>query len=212
MTKKDKTIKENIPMTENNEKIDIQDNIEEPVLDNQEIAAQETPEEDSLELELDKMTQERDEFKDKWLRTLAEFDNYRKNTLKEKADWMKYANEKIILEICEVFDNFERSNSIDLNENNLESFKKGIDLIYQQIETLLKKNNVSKIECLDKEFDPNFHEALAHIPSELDENTITNIIQNGYKMNDKVIRPARVAVSNGIKPENPNHDKKENNK
>ncbi len=199
-------------MTENNEKIDIQDNIEEPVLDNQEIAAQETPEEDSLELELDKMTQERDEFKDKWLRTLAEFDNYRKNTLKEKADWMKYANEKIILEICEVFDNFERSNSIDLNENNLESFKKGIDLIYQQIETLLKKNNVSKIECLDKEFDPNFHEALAHIPSELDENTITNIIQNGYKMNDKVIRPARVAVSNGIKPENPNHDKKENNK
>lgn len=168
----------------------------------QEITVQEVEEEDSFEQELEKLEEERDEFKNKWLRTLADFDNFRKNTLKEKSDWMKYSNEKIILEICEVFDNFERAFSVEVNTEGFESFKKGIELIYQQIETLLKRNNVSKIECLETEFDPNFHEALAHIPSELGENIIAAVIQNGYKMNDKVIRPARVAVSNGIKPEN----------
>jgi len=168
----------------------------------QEITVQEIEEEDSFEQELEKLETERDEFKDKWLRTLAEFDNFRKNTLKEKSDWMKYSNEKIVLEICEVFDNFERAFSVELNSEGFEAFKKGIELIYQQIETLLKRNNVTKIDCLEKEFDPNFHEALAHIPSELDENMIAAVIQNGYRMKEKVIRPARVAVSNGVKPEN----------
>lgn len=182
--------KVNIPVT---------DETEESV--HTEVVNQAQEEEDSLEQELERMTNERDEFKDKWLRTLAEFDNYRKNTLKEKADWIKYANEKIVLEICEVFDNFERAFSIELKEENLEAYKKGIELIYQQIESLLKKNNVSKIDAIEKEFDPNFHEALAHIPSDLDENMISAVIQNGYTMNEKVIRPARVAVSNGKKPE-----------
>jgi molecular chaperone GrpE len=168
----------------------------------QEITVQEIEEEDSFEQELEKLEAERDEFKNKWLRTLADFDNFRKNTLKEKADWMKYSNEKIILEICEVFDNFERAFSVEVNTDGFEAFKKGIELIYQQIETLLKRNNVTKIECFEKEFDPNYHEALAHIPSDLDENIIAAVIQNGYKMNEKVIRPARVAVSNGVKPEN----------
>ncbi len=171
-----------------------------------EVVNQVHEEEDSIEQELERMTNERDEFKDKWLRTLAEFDNYRKNTLKEKADWIKYANEKIVIEICEVFDNFERAFSVELKEENLEAYKKGIELIYQQIDSLLKKNNVSKIDALEKEFDPNFHEALAHIPSELDENIISAVIQNGYTMNEKVIRPARVAVSNGKKPEINNNE------
>lgn len=201
MTKKDKKIKDNLEMTEDKEQVTEEVIETSETAENQEVSVQEIAEEDSLEQELDKMTEERDEFKDKWLRTLAEFDNFRKNTLKEKSDWVKYSNEKILLEICEVFDNFERSNAIELSENNLESYKKGIDLIYQQIETLLKRNNISKIECVEKEFDPNYHEALAHIPSELDENIITAIIQNGYTMNEKVIRPARVAVSNGNKPE-----------
>ncbi|MCB5249988.1 MAG: nucleotide exchange factor GrpE [Candidatus Cloacimonadales bacterium] len=174
-------------------------------IESQEMTAQETEETDSLEEELDKLMDERDEFKDKWLRTLAEFDNFRRNTLKEKSDWVKYSNEKLVLEICDVFDNFERALTTEVKEANFEAFKEGIALIYQQIEGLLKRNNVTKIEYENKEFDPNFHEALAYIPSEYDENTIAALIQNGYKMNDRVIRAARVAVSNGTKPE-----KKEN--
>lgn len=204
MKKKDK-IKDNSQMTEEKKvNIPVTDESEETV--HTEVVNQVHEEEDSIEQELERMTNERDEFKDKWLRTLAEFDNYRKNTLKEKADWIKYANEKIVIEICEVFDNFERAFSVELKEENLEAYKKGIELIYQQIDSLLKKNNVSKIDALEKEFDPNFHEALAHIPSELDENIISAVIQNGYTMNEKVIRPARVAVSNGKKPEINNNE------
>lgn len=204
MKKKDK-IKDNSQMTEEKKvNIPVTDESEETI--HTEVVNQVHEEEDSIEQELERMTNERDEFKDKWLRTLAEFDNYRKNTLKEKADWIKYANEKIVIEICEVFDNFERAFSVELKEENLEAYKKGIELIYQQIDSLLKKNNVSKIDALEKEFDPNFHEALAHIPSELDENIISAVIQNGYTMNEKVIRPARVAVSNGKKPEINNNE------
>jgi len=170
-------------------------------IESQEVSATEAEEEYSVEQELDKIADERDEFKDKWLRTLAEFDNFRRNTLKEKSDWMKYSNEKLILEVCDVFDNFERALSTDVNADNFKAFQDGIALIYQQLEALLKRNNVTKIEYEEKEFDPNFHEALAHIPSEYDENIIAALIQNGYKMNEKVIRAARVAVSNGNKPE-----------
>ncbi|HOE90367.1 MAG TPA: nucleotide exchange factor GrpE [Candidatus Cloacimonadota bacterium] len=170
-------------------------------IESQEVSTTEAEEEYSVEQELDKIADERDEFKDKWLRTLAEFDNFRRNTLKEKSDWMKYSNEKLILEVCDVFDNFERALSTDVNADNFKAFQDGIALIYQQLEALLKRNNVTKIEYEEKEFDPNFHEALAHIPSEYDENIIAALIQNGYKMNEKVIRAARVAVSNGNKPE-----------
>lgn len=154
-----------------------------------------------LQEEIDKLQNERDEFRDKWLRLMADFDNYRKNTLKEKQDWISYANEKILLEICDVYDNFERAFQNEVTDDNFEAYHKGIQLIYQQIESLLKKNNVEKIESLEKEFDPTYHEALAHIPSELDADMITAVIQNGYKLKEKIIRPARVAVSNGVKPE-----------
>lgn len=107
----------------------------------------------------------------------------------------------MVLELCDVIDNFERALHPEV-EMNRESFEKGIELIFQQLENVLKKEGVKKIEALEEEFDPNYHEALAHIPSELEENKVVAIIQNGYTMNDKVIRPVRVAVSNGEKPEN----------
>ncbi len=163
--------------------------------------------EETTESEIEQITRERDEFKDKWLRELASFDNFRKNTFKEKQDWIKYANEKIILDLCEILDNFERALSVDVTADNLESYKKGVDMIFQQFNTLLKKNNVEKIESLGEEFDPNIHDAISSIPSEEDENKIVAVIQNGYKMGEKIIRHSRVAVSNGIKPDN----NKENN-
>ena len=145
------------------------------------------------------LKQEIEDLKDKKLRIAAEFENFRRRSFKEKADWIKNATERLILELCDVRDNFERALDSE-NKQDGDSFKKGIEMIFQQLDNVLKKEGVSKIEALEKKFDPNFHEALAHIPSELEENKIVAIIQNGYLMNDKVIRPARVAVSNGEKP------------
>lgn len=146
------------------------------------------------------------EMKDKYMRAAAEFENFRRRNISEKADWIKNANERIVLELCDVLDNFERALHPEI-EKNRESFEKGIELIFQQLSNLLKKEGVEKIEALEEEFDPNIHEALAHIPSELDDNLVAAVIQNGYRMNNKVIRPARVAVSNGQKPEAENKEK-----
>ncbi|MCL1826460.1 MAG: nucleotide exchange factor GrpE [Candidatus Cloacimonetes bacterium] len=156
---------------------------------------------DIVEKTLEQAEIEIAEFKDKWLRTLAEFENYRKNSFKEKQDWLKYANEKIILDICEVLDNFERALSTKVTAKTIEPFTKGVNMIFQQLEGILKKNDVIKLDASGKEFDPNFHEALAHTPSDLPENKIVAVIQNGYMIGEKVIRPSRVAVSNGEKPE-----------
>ena len=153
------------------------------------------------ESELEKIEKERNEFKDKWLRALAEFDNYRKNTLKEKQDWIKYSNEKIILELCEVLDNFERALATEISSDNFSAYVKGVEMIFQQLNTILKKNDVVKIEALGKEFDPNYHDALSSIPANEPQNTVVAIIQNGYMVGEKVIRASRVAVSNGEKPE-----------
>lgn len=150
---------------------------------------------------------EYEELKDKWIRGAAEFENFRKRTFSEKANWIKNATERLVLELCDVVDNFERALHPEV-EKNREAFEKGIDMIFQQIEMVLKKEGVKKIDALGEEFDPKYHEALAHIPSELEENKIVAVIQNGYIMNEKVIRPVRVAVSNGEKPKKPESEKK----
>lgn len=191
------------------EKEDLKNDLKEDLKDAPEVdSGCETVVENTIEddNELETALKERDEFKDKWLRTLAEFDNFRKNNLKEKQDWIKYANEKIILDLCEVLDNFERALATEVDAQSFEAYKKGIDLIFQQFNNILKKNNVTKIEAQGKEFDPNLHDALSSIPSEEDENIVVAVIQNGYMIGEKVIRHSRVAVSNGIKPENKSND------
>ena len=154
----------------------------------------------TLEEKYQNLLAENAELKDKWIRNTAEFENFRRRTISEKSDWIKNATERIVLELCDVVDNFERAMHPEV-EKNRESYEKGIELIFQQLDGVLKKEGVEKIEALEQEFDPQFHEALAHIPSELEDNKIVAVIQNGYTMNSKVIRPARVAVSNGEKPE-----------
>ncbi len=157
------------------------------------------------------LTKENAELKDKWIRNAAEFENFRRRSISEKSDWIKNANERIVLELCDVLDNFERALHPEV-EKNRESYEKGIELIFQQLDGVLKKEGVEKIEALEKEFDPQFHEALAHIPSKMKDNKIVAVIQNGYTMNSKVIRPARVAVSNGEKPKEISKEQNEQNK
>jgi len=197
-------LKENVNTSE--EDVEVLEEVKEEISEEK---AEET-EEDKAEKELEKVKRERDEFKNKYIRLYAEFENFRKRSFSEKADWIKNANERLILELCDVSDNFQRALENGIEEHQFESFKKGVELIYQQIGNILKKESVEKIEALEKDFDPNFHEALAHIPSNMEKDKVSAIIQNGYKMNNKIIRIAKVAVSNGEKIVNQGN-KKENN-
>jgi molecular chaperone GrpE len=155
---------------------------------------------ETVETEIEpELTPEIIDYKDKYLRTMAEFENYRKRTNAEKADWIRHATKELALHICDVLDNFERA-LLQANAEDLKtSFVQGILLIEKQLASALGKEGIKKIEALEQEFDPEYHEALAHIPSDYDENIVAAIIQNGYTMHDRVIRPVRVAVSNGHK-------------
>lgn len=137
------------------------------------------------------------EWKDKYLRSIAEFENYRRRSNEEKADWIKMATQKFALEICEVADNFERALKQVSEDKKDDSFVKGMMMIAEQLKRVMEKEGITKIDALGKPFDPVIHDALAHIPSEYEENTVAAIIQNGYMMYDKLLRPARVAVSSG---------------
>ena len=137
------------------------------------------------------------EWKDKYLRSIAEFENYRRRSNEEKADWIKMATQKFALEICEVADNFERALKQVSEDKKDDSFVKGMMMIAVQLKRVMEKEGITKIDALGKPFDPVIHDALAHIPSEYEENTVAAIIQNGYMMYDKLLRPARVAVSSG---------------
>jgi molecular chaperone GrpE len=145
------------------------------------------------------LVREAADWKDKYLRSMAEFENYRRRSNQEKADWIKLATQKLALEVCDVLDNFERALSQVDESKREDTFVKGVIMIEQQLRSVLEKEGVRRIDALGKPFDPAWHEALAHIPSEYEEDVIAAVIQNGYMIHDKVLRPSRVAVSSGKK-------------
>ena len=152
---------------------------------------------EDLRLKLEALEQDCAEWKDKYLRSMAEFENFRRRSIQEKADWIKLATQKLALDVCDVADNFERALLQVEPEQQESSFVRGVQLIEQQLRGVLEKEGVSKIEALGEEFDPAVHEALAHIPSDYDADKVAAVIQNGYTMHGKVLRPVRVAVSSG---------------
>jgi len=156
------------------------------------------------------LEQELADWKDKYLRNMAEFENFRRRSIQEKSDWIKLATQELALEVCDVLDNFERALAQMSEEHQADKLFKGFAMIEQQLRTVLERENVRKIEALGQQFDPNWHEALAHIPSQYDENIVAAVIQNGYTINDKILRPARVAVSSG--PIDPDPESNEQDK
>lgn len=136
------------------------------------------------------------DLKDKYLRLAAEFDNYRKRVLKEKSELILSGGEKVIVSILPVIDDFERAlDNID-KAKDLQSAKSGIDLIYHKLIKSLEANGLKEIEATGKDFDTDVHEAVAMIPAPSDEQKgkVVDCVQKGYKLNDKVIRHAKVAV------------------
>lgn len=137
------------------------------------------------------------EEKDKYLRLSAEFDNYRKRTLKEKAELIKNGAEKTLTAILPVLDDFERAlKNMEASEET-KAMKEGVELIFSKFQKILGQEGLQKIETEGKDFDTDFHEAIALIPapSEDVKGKILDCVQTGYMLNEKVIRHAKVAVA-----------------
>ena len=136
------------------------------------------------------------EWQDKYLRLSAEFDNYRKRTLKEKADLILTANENLLKDILSVVDDFERGIDHIDKSSDLDALKEGIQLIYTKFSEFLKQKGIKEIEAKGQAFDIDFHEAMTKIPSPTkdDKGKVVDVIEKGYMLNDKVIRYAKVVV------------------
>lgn len=191
MDKKEKTIKEE-------EEIKVEGRSEEKAASEEQPKEQETPkhEEKEEESELQKIQQELAEQKDKFLRLSAEFDNYRKRTMKEKAELILNGGEKSITSILPVVDDLERALKNMETATDVEAVKEGVQLIYNKFMNVLGQNGVKVIETQEQPLNTDYHEAIAVIPAPEEEKKgkILDCVQTGYTLNDKVIRHAKVVV------------------
>ncbi len=136
------------------------------------------------------------ELKDKYLRSVAEFDNYRKRTLKERAELILNGGEKVLTAILPVVDDMERAIDNGAKTDDPQVLREGMELIYHKLMKVLESQGVSLIDTNDADFDTDIHEAVAMVPGMGDEKKgkVIDCLQKGYKLNDKVIRHAKVAV------------------
>ena len=148
-------------------------------------------------LELKEEAEKAKEYWDKILRLQADFDNSRKRLEKEKQDFVKFANEGIILELLNVLDDLERTVGLaESQHQDLSSFLKGVEMILAHLYEMLKEYGVKPIEAEGKLFDPHLHEAMMQVENkEIPEHTVTEEMQKGYLLNDRVIRTAKVKVA-----------------
>ena len=144
---------------------------------------------------LEAVKEENAKLRDQLLRTIAEFENYKKRTLKEKAELILNGGEKTITAILPVLDDFERALAYT-HTDDPDAIKEGMELIFKKFIKTLEGLGVKKIEALDKDFDVDYHEAIAMVPGMGDEKKgkVIDCVQTGYMLNEKVIRHAKVAV------------------
>ena len=178
--------------------------LNEPMAETQEVnTPEDQPQEEIKEEELEVEENKDNEWAEKYnhlnndyLRLMADFDNYRKRTIKEKAELIKNGGERVILDLLPVVDNFERALKTMECAADVASIKEGVELIYQQLLKMLKQNGVEEIPTADVDFDTEYHEAITTIPAPTPEmkDKIIDCTTKGYKMNDKVIRHSKVVV------------------
>lgn len=174
---------------------------EENLVDDQlqeENTEQEAPltKEEELEKQLEEANKTIEDQKDKYLRLSAEFDNYRKRTVKEKAELILNGGEKSLSSILPIVDDMERALQMMEKSTDVAAVKEGVELIYNKFIAVLGQNGVKVIETKDKPLDTDYHEAIAVIPasSEDQKGKILDCVQTGYTLNDKVLRHAKVVV------------------
>ena len=162
----------------------------------------ETPDADKVAeddvAEADKMAQankEAEEWKDKYLRLSAEFDNYRKRTLREKMDLIESGGEDVIKSMLSVMDDFDRALSAMQSATDVASVREGVELIWQKMRDALKAKGVNEIEAKGEVLDTDLHEAVAKFPAgDEQKGKVIDVVQKGYKLKEKVIRYAKVVV------------------
>ena len=157
----------------------------------------ETPtEQDEVAMKMDELAAELEDQRDKYLRLAAEYDNFRKRTLKEKSELILNGGEKTLNSILPVVDDFERALSNMEKATDVQAVKEGIDLIYNKFISVLAQNGVKKIETENQPLDTDYHEAIAVVPAPSEEHKgkILDCVQPGYTLNEKVLRHSKVVV------------------
>lgn len=151
---------------------------------------------DKKDLMIEELTTKLEELSDKHLRLQAEFDNFRRRTLKEKADLIKSGGETVLIHILPVIDDFERALGLMSNIPDEDADKQGTILIYNKFTEFLKRNNVREIDAMNQIFDVDLHEAITKIPApdESLKGKVVDVVQKGYTLNEKVIRFAKVVI------------------
>ena len=183
--------------TTNVEKNEV-DNTEDTTVKDEDSQKEANSQEDEQEIKdpLELANAKIDELKDKYLRAVAEFDNYRKRTIKEKAELILNGSERTISAVLPILDDMERALANSDKTEDPKVLKEGMDLIFQKFGKVLEGLGLKKIDTTDKDFDTDFHEAIAMIPGmgEDKKGKVLDCVQAGYTLNDKVIRHAKVAV------------------
>jgi molecular chaperone GrpE len=136
---------------------------------------------------------ERDEAIDRWKRAAADFDNYKKRAAREREETVAFANERLVKELLPILDDLERALAA-VGEHEEATVEEGVRLVHRSLESLLERNGVRLIETNGK-FDPHVHEALLSQPSDAEEGSVIDVVQKGYAIGDRVVRPARVVIA-----------------
>lgn len=172
-----------------------EDVAEENISENENEEKKEPAKEPTIEEKLEEAEKKAKENYDKWLRQLAEFENFRKRSNAEKTGMYNSGVRDTVEKLLPVIDNFERA--VEMAEDKESSTYKGVEMILKQFLEILISIGVEEIPALGEPFDPNFHSAIMHIDDEsCDDNVIVEVFQKGYKHSDKVIRPSMVKVAN----------------
>ncbi len=147
--------------------------------------------------EIEQWKQAADENYQKYLRSQADFDNFRRRSRQEKEEFAKYASQKLIEALLPIVDNFERAMAATHQQQEFEALVKGVSMIHRQLEQLLEKEGLKPIEAIGQPFNPEFHQAVMQVASEdgIASGVIVEQLQKGYILKDKVIRPSMVKVT-----------------
>lgn len=149
-----------------------------------------------IQADLEKVRLEADDYLNDLKRLKAEFDNFRKRMQREQADFLKFAAQEVVVSLLPVVDNFERALAHEINSEQIDEFKNGLQIVYNHLLETLAKQGLTSLEPVGEDFDPNRHEALMQVESDdHPEGKVVQVLEKGYALNDRVIRPAKVMVA-----------------
>src|SRR5690606_28307987 len=179
---------------ENEEQL-VDDSVETEVVEQEESPSNKDEELETYNEEVENLQKEKEELYQRFLRAQAEFDNFKKRTIKERESAAKYKSQDLATELLPAIDNFERALQVEVDESN-KGLLEGISMVYRQLIDALKSQGIEAIESVGKEFDPNIHQAVMQVEDEsMDSNVVVEELQKGYLIKDRVIRPAMVKVN-----------------